>query len=177
MKKIYVGGCFDDYLEVRNIQNIFVSNGFEITYDWTIKVYPCFCIHLDTKDRITHILFVHKYIYARIEINAEKIITHRNKLSNDMRTFDKLQEEAILDMNGVYQADWSIFIITRKDYVYRGTFFELGASIMRDTLRNKRNHTIIISSVGKDTYAKTLCFYHHPDIIHVNTIDEALYFM
>jgi hypothetical protein len=36
MKKIYVGGCFDDYLEVRNIQNIFVSNGFEITYDWTI---------------------------------------------------------------------------------------------------------------------------------------------
>ena len=32
-----------------------------------IKVYPCFCIHLDTKDRITHILFVHKYIYARID--------------------------------------------------------------------------------------------------------------
>jgi hypothetical protein len=67
--------------------------------------------------------------------------------------------------------------MTRKDHVYRGTFCELGASIMRDTLRNKKKRTIILSHVGEDTYAKSLCFYHHPDIVHVNTIDEALEFM
>ena len=145
MKKIYVGGCFEDYLEIRKVQNILISNGFEITFDWTI--------------------------------HAEKTITQRNKLSNEMRTFDKLQQEAILDMNGVLIADWSIFIITRKNYVYRGTFCELGASIMRDTLRNQNRHTIILSPIGEDTYAKSLCFYHHPDIIHVSNIDDALTFM
>ena len=43
-------------------------------YEKNLLVYPCFCIHklfADTKDWITHILFVHKYIYARIEINPQ----------------------------------------------------------------------------------------------------------
>ena len=140
-KKIYVGGCFDDYLEIRKIQNILILKGYEISYDWTIR--------------------------------AEKTVYERNNLSVDIRTADKLKEEAELDMNGIYEADWTIFIITRKEYVYRGTFFELGASIMRDTLRNKRQ-TIILSNKNENTYAKTLCFFHHPSIIHVNTIDDAI---
>ena len=37
-----------------------------------IKVYPCSCIQMDTKTWIAYILFVHKYIYARIEIKGVK---------------------------------------------------------------------------------------------------------
>lgn len=36
-KKIYVAGCFDDYTEIRKIQEIFIGHGYEISYDWTIR--------------------------------------------------------------------------------------------------------------------------------------------
>jgi hypothetical protein len=36
------------------------------------KVYPCSCIQMDTKTWIPYISFVHKYIYARIEINTKE---------------------------------------------------------------------------------------------------------
>ena len=39
-----------------------------------IKVYPCFCIQMDTKTWIPYISFVHKYIYARIEIKCHRYI-------------------------------------------------------------------------------------------------------
>lgn len=141
MKKVYVAGCFDDYLEIRRIQEIIKLQGFEISYDWTIR--------------------------------AEKTINERNNNVSDTRTFDKLGEESKLDMNGVIEADWTIFVITKKDYVYRGTFCELGASITRDILNDKIGHTIILSG-NEISYAKTLCFYHHPNVIHINTLDSAL---
>jgi nucleoside 2-deoxyribosyltransferase len=141
-QKVYLAGCFDDYLEIRKVQGLLQTYGFEITYDWTIR--------------------------------AEKTITERNNMFNNMRMNDTLKQDAKLDMNGVYEADWTIFIITKKDYVYRGTFCELGASIMRDILRDKIGHTIILSNKNEDSYAKTLCFYHHPNIVHVNTIEEAV---
>jgi hypothetical protein len=140
--KVYVAGCFDDYLEIRKIQAILIKHGYEISYDWTIR--------------------------------AEKTIHDRMDGIVTTRTPEILKEEALFDMNGVYKADFTLFIITNKDYVYRGTFCELGASIMRDSLRNKIGHTIILSNKDEDTYAKTLCFYHHPHIVHVNTIDDAL---
>jgi hypothetical protein len=142
VSKVYVAGCFDDYLEIRKIQQSLIKCGYEISYDWTIR--------------------------------AEKTIRDRVDGIVPSRTTEILKEEALFDMNGVYKADWTLFIITKKDYVYRGTFCELGASIMRDTLRDKIGHTIILSNKDEDTYAKTLCFYHHPHIIHVNTIEEAL---
>jgi hypothetical protein len=140
--KVYVAGCFDDYLEIRKIQQILMTYGYEISYDWTIR--------------------------------AEKTINERMDGNVPSRTPEILKEEALFDMNGVYKADWTLFIITKKDYVYRGTFCELGASIMRDILHDKIGHTIILSNKNEETYAKTLCFYHHPHIVHVNTIDEAL---
>jgi hypothetical protein len=45
---------------------------------------------------------------------------------------------------------------------------------MRDSLRDKIGHTIILSNKDEDIYAKTLYFYHHPHIVHVNTIEDAL---
>jgi len=139
---IYIAGCFDDYLEIRRIQQIIIKHGYKISYDWTIR--------------------------------AEKTIRDRMDGITTSRTPEVLKEEALFDMNGVYKADFTLFIITKKDYVYRGTFCELGASIMRDSLRDKIGHTIILSNKDEDTYAKTLCFFHHPHIVHVNTIEEAL---
>jgi hypothetical protein len=60
-----------------------------------------------------------------------------------------------------------------SEYVYRGTFFELGASITRDMHSNVKR-TIIISTPGKKTFAKTLCFFHHPNIIHVEKMENIL---
>jgi len=136
--KFYVGGCFDNYEDIRNIQDIIKLHGHEISYDWTIR--------------------------------AEKT-TMEN--TNNTRTPTILMEEAELDINGVYLADWTVFLITKKDYVYRGTFCEVGASIMRDILRNQKGHTIIISN-DDEIYAKTLCFFYHPDIVHVKSIEEAM---
>jgi hypothetical protein len=113
-KRIYVAGCFDDYLEIRKAIIYLEKIGFEITYDWTIR--------------------------------AEKNVTERTNMFNNMRNESRLKEEAKLDMNGVLDADWSLFIINKKDYVYRGTFCELGASITRDILRDKIGHTIILSN-------------------------------
>jgi hypothetical protein len=36
-KRVYVAGCFDNYLEIRNIQHILEDHGYEITYDWTVR--------------------------------------------------------------------------------------------------------------------------------------------
>jgi len=132
---IYVGGCFDDYTEIRKIQNFVKSKGFEISYDWTI--------------------------------HAEKTIKTRNTKERSIKI---LQEESDLDINGVHKSDWSIFVINKENYVYRGTFCEIGASLMRDIML-KQKRTIIIES-DDDTYAKSLCFYYHPNIIHVKTLEE-----
>jgi len=142
-KQVYIAGCFDNYLEIRNIQHILEDHGYEITYDWTVR--------------------------------AEKTILDRQKENESpVRTPHQLKEEAVLDMNGVIVADWTLFIMTEKNYVYRSTFCELGASITRDIMHDKIGHTIILSNDQEDTYAQTLCFYHHPNIIHVKTIKEAL---
>ena len=54
-----------------------------------------------------------------------------------------------------------------KDYAYRGTFTELGCAI-------GRNKTIIIVCPGKDDYyCQTNCFYHHPLINHVESVEEG----
>lgn len=55
-----------------------------------------------------------------------------------------MAEEARLDINGVFDADLTIFYFNNPDYVYNPNNIEL--------------------------YAKTLCFYHHPDIIHIDTV-------
>jgi hypothetical protein len=141
---VYVGGRYHDFLEIRKIQEYVKNLGYTITYDWTQL--------------------------------AEKVIENRkdpnySDENEDLQT--KLVTDAVLDLQGVYSADWSIFYMDDPDYIYRGTFFELGASIARDLSRSVKR-TIVISTPGKKSFAKTLCFFHHPNIIHVEKMEDIL---
>lgn len=145
--KVYVGGRYHDFLEIRKIQEYLKSLGHEITYDWT------------------------QLAENVIEKRKDPNCSDENMLAEDLQK--KLVTDAVLDLQGVHDAEWSIFWMDDPDYVYRGTFFELGASVTRDLHRNVRQ-TIIISRPGKKTFAKTLCFFHHPNIIHVEKMDNIL---
>jgi len=48
-----------------------------ISRSYLFEVYPCFCIHLDTKTRIAYILLADKYIYPRIENKYNLGIPHK----------------------------------------------------------------------------------------------------
>lgn len=91
---------------------------------------------------------------------------------NIKKTSGDLQTDALLDINGVLEADITIAIMNDPAYVYRGTLTEIGASIARDIFRKKQG-TIIVSN-NENIYAATCCFYYHPDIIRVSTLEEAL---
>jgi hypothetical protein len=95
-----------------------------------------------------------------------------SRMKDGPRFSEDLGMDAKLDIEGVLNADWSIFLFTDKDYEYRGSFCELGVSITRD-LQNDKRHTIIISPSG-EVKAASCCFFYHPNIIHVNDIDEAI---
>ena len=97
------------------------------------------------------------------------------QFKNKKKTSKDLQIDAELDINGVMEADITIAIMNDPTYVYRGTLTEIGASIARDILRKKQG-TIIVSS-NENIYAATCCFYYHPGIIRVSTIEEALVFI
>jgi len=96
--------------------------------------------------------------------------TERAKEKNP-RTHENLEIDASKDILGVLDADWTILLMTDKSYIYRGTFTELGASIARDLNKNQQQ-TIIVGS--DDTYANDCCFWHHPNIIHELTIENAI---
>lgn len=139
---VYVGGRYHDFVEIRKIQEYLKNLGYTITYDWTQL--------------------------------AEKVIEKRKDPNYSDENEDlqsKLVTDAVLDLKGVNDADWSVFYMDDPDYIYRGTFFELGASIARDLSRNVER-TIIISTPGKKSFAKTLCFFHHPNIIHMEKMED-----
>lgn len=140
--KIYVGGCYDSFQEIKQIQADLLKQGHVITYDWTKR--------------------------------AEEELNKRQNGETHERIISELSLDAELDLQGVLSADWSVFLINKKDYVYRGTFCEIGASISRDITRNRNRRTIIISNDTDTLYAKTLCFFHHPHIIHCSSHSEAI---
>jgi len=102
--------------------------------------------------------------------------------------------DALDDIDGVLQAKWTVLIMTDPDYSYRGTFCELGASLVRDMNRGVRR-TIIVSNgvVAAATpgwpiralpaglpvglAAADCVFFHHPNAQCVATIEEALHIM
>ena len=143
--KVYVGGRYHDFLEIRKIQEYVKNLGHEITYDWT------------------------QLAENVLEKRKDPNYSDENMLPEELQK--KLVTDAVLDLQGVHDADWSIFYMDDPDYVYRGTFFELGASVARDLYRNVRQ-TIVISTPGKKSFAKTLCFFHHPNIIHVEKMED-----
>jgi len=105
-----------------------------------------------------------------IEISYDWTIrAERNK--NQLRLGEDLGSDAEEDIKGVMNAEWTIIMMTDKEYVYRGSFCELGASLSRDIRKGKRR-TIIISEDGVS--ASSCCFYYHPGVIHCNKIEEAI---
>ena len=101
---IYIGGCQADYLEVRNVQDVFKKINMKISYDWTN--------------------------------DAEKI-HNEDKLSEYIKKPDKLKEKMELDIEGINNAEWSLFVVPKNANVYKGSYLELGASILRDKINKK----------------------------------------
>lgn len=154
MPSVYVAGKYTDYMNIREYQAKCIESGFTISYDWTAA--------------------------------AEQHLVEKEKKFPRRDAYD--------DIDGVLKADWTVLIMTDAEYSYRGTFCELGASIVRDIQRGVR-HTIILSS-GKvaaatpgwpiralpaglpvGLAAADCVFFHHPNVYHARSIEEALMIM
>ena len=76
-----------------------------------------------------------------------------------------------LDIEGVKKCDILIVIMDDIEYQYRGTFCELGCAI-------GLNKTIIIVNPYHNNMnsgsCTQICFYYHPSIKHVTSLDDAL---
>ena len=84
--------------------------------------------------------------------------------SNDMQ---QKQLMATFDIEGVKKCDIHIVIITDKDYVYRGTFCELGCSLGLD------KQVMLLNLVGENA-AMAVPFYYHPNVKHFTSWNEIL---
>jgi hypothetical protein len=74
-----------------------VRNNYYNLHEDDIKVYHVFCSQMTTKQLITHILFVDKYIYPQIEIRVE----YRIELKYPMFIFDYFIYHEHCNINGV----------------------------------------------------------------------------
>lgn len=77
---------------------------------------------------------------------------------------------AINDIDGVKKCDVHIIIISDKDYVYRGTFTELGCSL-------GLNKKILIWCPFDTAYCMSNPFYYHPLIRHFKDWNSCLQFL
>lgn len=74
---------------------------------------------------------------------------------------------AALDIAGVQNADAVLALMLDKTYPYRGTFTEIGCAL------GLGKHIVMVCP--DNTYSCTTnCFFHHPSIKRVSTIEEAL---
>jgi len=76
-----------------------------------------------------------------------------------------LSDAARNEIAGVHACDTFIALMDDADYAYRGTFTELGAALALD------KRIIIVGSA--ENACATNCFWHHPEIEHCATLDEA----
>lgn len=73
------------------------------------------------------------------------------------------------DINGVINADLLLVLMFDPCYAYRGTFCEIGCGL------GLKKEIIIICPVDNNTYyCETNCFYNHPSIKHLKSIDEGI---
>lgn len=105
-------------------------------------------------------------------IDAEKLY-NGDKLSENIKKPDKLKQKMELDIEGINNAEWSLFVVPKNDNVYKGSYLELGESILRDKI-NKKRHTIVLTHLDDNEYAKSLASFYHPAIIHVNNLKHAI---
>ena len=74
---------------------------------------------------------------------------------------------AQLDIAGVQNADAVLALMLDSTYPYRGTFTEIGCAL-------GLGKWVIIVCPDNSYSCTTNCFFHHPTIIRVNTIEKAL---
>jgi hypothetical protein len=86
--------------------------------------------------------------------------------------YEYLARCAKLDMDGVRAADVVVALMMDPKYAYRGTFTEIGGALALGR---------VVVIVSPHDYASLSaaenCFFHHPSVIHVRTIDEAMPFI
>lgn len=103
----------------------------------------------------------------------EKLRLQGHTITHDWTSFTPEQEleydtrRAILDANGVKAADVVFAIMTDKQYAYQETFTEIGCALGLDK-------EIIIVCPDDDYYCASNCFFRHPFITHVKTVEEGL---
>ena len=82
-------------------------------------------------------------------------------------TTQKLQKDAIADINGVKKSDVLIAVFTDETYSYRGTFTEIGCAL------GQNKPVIIFCPYPQYTNSMNVCFAHHP-LVQVFTNWESL---
>jgi nucleoside 2-deoxyribosyltransferase len=76
---------------------------------------------------------------------------------------------SVNDFKGVHNCSYLIAIMDSTTYPYRGTFTEIGYGLALN------KHVIIVNPNENDScYCESNCFYYHPKITHLNTLDEAM---
>lgn len=107
-------------------------------------------------------------IMAEIEEAHGHRITHYwPDMENGPNTPEFLGNCAKDDIIGVKNADVVIILMTDPKYPYRGTFTEIGAALALE----KR---IFIVGCPEESYAKTNCFFWHPNIEYASTLQSVL---
>lgn len=92
-------------------------------------------------------------------------ITHRwNEYEADPK--NKLEDMAVKDIDAVRESDVVLVIMDDSDYIYRGTFTEIGAAI---ALRKD----LIVYCPDEKAFCRTNCFFHHPHIQHCETMAQV----
>ncbi|ARF11974.1 nucleoside 2-deoxyribosyltransferase [Klosneuvirus KNV1] len=109
---------------------------------------------------------IKKYMEEAIKLGHT--ITHDwTSFENEGDDKERMKRSAEKDIIGVQNCDCVIAILTDPKYAYRGTWCEIGCSM---GLGKK----VIMVNPNKDAYCTTNCFYHHPNIVHVDNWDDAL---
>lgn len=116
----------------------------------------------------TKIYLAGKFHDERMPARMQALRERGFQITHDW-TIDKdapLKEAAILDINGVRDCDVVLAVMDDESYSYRGTFAEIGCAIGL----NKR---ILVVNANPGTECTNLCFYHHPQIEHCGSFEEA----
>ena len=83
------------------------------------------------------------------------------------RNPEELGKFAMLDINGVLEADYLVAVMTDTKYAYRGTFTEIGCAL-------GTNKKIYIYCPDKNSHCRTNCFFYHPNIVHFDDWDKLV---
>lgn len=136
--KFYLAGKCSEKETIRRIIAELEAMGHSVTHDWT----------------------------QRVQVPGE-IDPHRGReyVPDEEEPTWLLGRSAELDIEGIREADFAIFLMTDPEYAYRGTFTELGCAL------GLQKPCLILCPFVKG-YCQSNCFYYHPAITHVSSEQE-----